>query len=183
MSFQIESFDRQQHSRTDFSCGQPALDAYLTTQISQDMKRGVATAFVLTQKALPTNALPTVTAPRPILGYYTLSAWVLDASLLDTAFAKKLPRYPQLPATLLGRLAVDRKAQGQRLGEVLLIDALARSFRTTQQIASLAVVTDAIDDRAANFYMKYGFQPFQQDAMKLYIPMDTIASLAKKFNL
>jgi GNAT superfamily N-acetyltransferase len=172
MSIQIEPFDRQKHDRANFSCGRPSLDRYIAEQLSQDVKKGVAAAFVLT---LDGNS--------SILGYYTLSASIVDIAALDSAIAKKLPRYPQLPATLLGRLAVDEKSKGQHFGEMLLVDALRRSYETTKQIASIAVVAEALDENAVSFYRRYGFQAFRDDAMKLYYPMQSIEALCKKLGL
>jgi predicted GNAT family N-acyltransferase len=172
MSIQIEPFDRQKHSRANFSCGRPSLDRYIAEQLSQDVKKGVAAAFVLT-----------LDGDSSILGYYTLSASIVDIAALDSAIAKKLPRYPQLPATLLGRLAVDEKSKGQHFGEMLLVDALRRSSEATKQIASVAVVAEALDENAVNFYRRYGFQPFRDDVMKLYYPMQSIEALCKKLGL
>jgi GNAT superfamily N-acetyltransferase len=172
MSTKIEPFDRQKHDRANFSCGSPSLDRYIAEQLSQDVKKGVAAAFVLTLDIDPR-----------ILGYYTLSASVIDITAFDSAIAKTLPRYPHLPATLLGRLAVDEKSKGQHFGEMLLVDALRRSSIATQQIASVAVVAEALDESAVNFYQRYGFQSFRDDAMKLYYPMASIAALCEKLGL
>jgi predicted GNAT family N-acyltransferase len=105
-----------------------------------------------------------------VLGYYTLSSYTVDVTVLDEAFAKKLPRYPVLPATLLGRLAVDHRQKGKRLGELLLVDALKKSLDAAMHVSSLAVVAEALDDQALSFYLKYGFQQFRQEPRKLYFP-------------
>jgi predicted GNAT family N-acyltransferase len=166
--FKIEPLDSRKHLRPEFSCGKESLDNYIRQQASQDLKRQVATVFVL------------INAPdTAVLGYYTLSAFTVDITQLDTAFAKKLPRYPRLPATLLDRLAIDQNQKGQRLGELLLIDALKRSLNASNQVASLAVIAEAIDKDAVNFYTKYGFQPFQENPMKLYLPMSSIEKLCQ----
>jgi predicted GNAT family N-acyltransferase len=172
MVFKIELLDSRKHLRPEFSCGKESLDNYIRQQASQDLKRQVATVFVLINE--PDTA---------VLGYYTLSAFTVDITQLDTAFAKKLPRYPRLPATLLGRLAVDQNQKGQRLGELLLIDALKRSLNVSKQVASLAVIAEAIDQNAVNFYTKYGFQPFQENPMKLYLPMSSIENLCQALGL
>lgn len=166
MAFVIESFRKSRHDRATFSSGQPGLDAYLQRQVSQDQKRNVAAVFILRDEA-----------SSQVLGYYTLSAYSIELSQVEEALAKRLPRYPLLPATLLGRLAVDGAAQGQGLGALLLMDALRRSLQTTEQIASIAVVAEAIDEGAARFYGKYGFVPFGQEPLKLYLPMQTVAKL------
>src|SRR5580658_10694615 len=103
---------RSDHNRADFSCGNTSLDRYLKEQAGQDLRRGCAAPFVLTQEHGDTT----------ILGYYTLSSYGVDVGEMPAEVAKKLPRYPLVPATLLGRLAVDRRFQGQGIGEFLLLD-------------------------------------------------------------
>lgn len=118
-----------------------------------------------------------------ILAYYTLSAYTVNTTVLDEAFAKRLPRYPILPATLLGRLAVDNRQQGKRLGELLLIDALKKSLDTATQVASLAIIAEALDEQALSFYLKYGFQQFRQEPMNLYLPMKSVEKLCQDFGI
>src|SRR5713226_122017 len=94
---------RNDHNRAGFSCGNASLDRYLKEQAGQDFRRGCATSFVLAAKRGDTS----------ILGYYTLSSYGIDVGELPVEAAKKLPRYPLIPATMLGRLGVDRRYQGQ----------------------------------------------------------------------
>jgi len=115
-----------------------------------------------------------------VLGYYTLSAYTVSISELKTDVAKRLPRYPQLPATLIGRLAVDRRHQGKKFGELLLVDALKNSYLVSSQVASLAVITKAFDATAAAFYQRYGFQAFTTEPLKLYLPMQTVEQLCRE---
>lgn len=68
-----------------------------------------------------------------MLGYHTLSASVLTLADLSDDQARKLPRYPHLPVSQLGTLAVDRFAKGQDLREHLLLDALNRSAPSSRQ--------------------------------------------------
>lgn len=161
----VEPLGRQ-HDRTAFSCGAEALDRYLKQQARQDADKRVAAPFVA------------VRAPDTrVLGYYTLSASVLTLANLPDELARKLPRYPQLPVTLMGRLAVDRSAKGQGLGEHLLLDALHRSLVHADQIAAMAVVVDAKDESAASFYRHFGFLPLQVQPCRLFVPMRLIAQL------
>ena len=164
-SITVEPLGRQ-HDRTAFHCGAEALDRYLKQQARQDADKRVAVAFV---------------AARPpdtrVLGYYTLSASALTLADLPDELARKLPRYPQLPVTLLGRLAVDQSTKGQGLGEHLLLDALRRSLAHADQIAAMAVVVDAKDESAAAFYRHYGFIPMQTQPSRLFVPMRSIAQL------
>src|ERR1700683_3690587 len=106
------------HDRVSFSCGNAALDRYFKEQANQDLRRGCATPFVL----IPSPGASVV------LGYYTLSSFGIDVGELPTEVTRKLPRYPLIPATLLGRLAVDDRHHGKGLGEFLLMDALHRSM-------------------------------------------------------
>ncbi|MEM9216871.1 MAG: GNAT family N-acetyltransferase [Cyanobacteria bacterium P01_F01_bin.150] len=166
MVLKIELLNSRIHIRSTFCCGEDSLDTYIRQRASQDLKKRVSTVFVL------------IDEPKmDVLGYYILSSYTVDISALEAPFAKRLPRYPALPATLLGRLAVDNNQQGKRFGELLLIDALKRSFETTAQIASVAVIVEALNESALSFYMKYGFRPLNQEPMKLYVPMKSVGAL------
>jgi len=109
-----------------------------------------------------------------IAGYYTLSSYQIEVGELPEDAKRRFPRYPFAPATLLGRLAVDCHHQGKGLGKILLMDALHRSLRHSEEVASLAVVVDAIDDAARDFYERYGFITLPDHRYKLFLPMDTI---------
>ena len=161
----VEPLGRQ-HDRTAFYCGADALDRYLKQQARQDADKRVAAPFVAVN---PPNTR--------VLGYYTLSASVVTLTDLPDELTRKLPRYPQLPVTLLGRLAVDQSARGQRLGEHLLLDALHRSLTHADEIAAMAVVVDAKDENAAAFYRHYEFSPLQAQPRRLYVPMRVVAQL------
>lgn len=155
----------KKHEREGFSCGSEPLDRYLKHHASQDAKRQVAAPFVL------------VTADNKVIGYYTLSAFSVTLPELPQAQIRKLPNYPVVPATLLGRLAVDQNHRGLGLGDHLLMDALYRSHRATSQIASYAVVVDAKDNAALDFYKKYDFIQFFNHPNRLFLPMNVIGKL------
>jgi GNAT superfamily N-acetyltransferase len=150
------------HDRISFSCGIPELDDYLRRQASQDAKRKVAAPFVMVNKA------------RRVLGYYTLSAYGGRVAELPPDVARKLPKYPLIPATLLGRLAVSREHHGQKLGKLLLMDALHRSWKNSAQVASVGVVAEAIDEVARKFYLHHEFVPLLEHPRKLFIAIGTI---------
>ena len=156
----------KRHDRAAFSCGKPALDRYLKIHAAQDARRNVAAPFVL----VPAGG-------NPVIGFYTLSAFGIELAGLPDEIATRLPRYPIVPATLLGRLAVDENHRGQGLGEFLLMDALSRSLAQAGQIASSAVVVDAMDDDARRFYLHFEFIPFADRADRLFLPMNAIARL------
>ena len=153
------------HDRSTFSSGVPDLDQYLHTQANQDAKRSVAAPFVL------------VEYDTAVIGYYTLSAYGIRLTDLPAKIIKKLPKYPVLPATLLGRLAIARERQGQKLGQLLLMDALRRSLTNTREIGSVGVIVDALDESAETFYVHHQFAPLPGHARKLFLPMATIEKL------
>lgn len=163
--YRIEPLDKN-HDRASFSCGSAVLDRYLQQQARQDAEKRVAAPFVLTQPP-----------GLRVIGYYTLSASVVSTDELPASLAKKLPRYPHLPVTLLGRLAVDEGSKGQGTGQLLLMDALRRSLHAAAGIAAMAVLVDAKDDAAEAFYRHFSFLPLQDQPRRLFLPMKTIAGL------
>ena len=148
--------------KTSFASGILELDDYLRLQASQDAKRKIAAPFVM------------VDYERRILGYYTLSAYGIRGSELPEDLARKLPKYPLIPATLLGRLAVSREHQGKKLGRLLLMDALFRSWKNTAEVASVGVVAEAMNEAARKFYLHHEFVPLADHPRKLFIAMGTI---------
>ncbi len=167
MAYRFEPLAKQ-HDRAGFRCGSAPLNAYLQQIARKDAERHVAAAFVMVDDA----------APAAIVGYYTLSAFVVAVTELPEAMQKKLPRYPRLPATLLGRLARDERFPGT--GSLLLMDALTRAHQKSAEIASLAVVADAKDEVALTFYRKFGFARLGSDPNRVFLPMGTIAELIGK---
>jgi GNAT superfamily N-acetyltransferase len=148
------------HDRQAFSCGAEPLDRYLQTQASQDIRRHIANCFVAWRGD-----------SNVIAGYYTLSAASIPLSDLAEAQARKLPRYPVLPAALIGRLAIDRRYQGQGLGAALLFDAIARAIRA--DAAVFALLVDAKDEAAARFYRHHGFAAFAASPARMFLPVAT----------
>lgn len=153
------------HDRQSFSCGVESLDRHLHAQAGQAQRRHIAVCFVL----------PDVGRSR-IAGYYTLSAFSVVAEALPETLQKKLPKYGQIPCTLLGRLAVDREYRAAGLGKHLLVDALRRALIHSSEVASWAVVVDA-KDAAESFYSKYGFISLPRAPRRLFLPMLTVAGL------
>lgn len=151
------------HDRSTFACGSQPLDRYLHEQASQDERRSVAACYVAADEH------------SKIAGYYTLAASSVDLTALPAGLRKKLPRYPTVPAVLMGRLAVSKDHQGIGLGAALLADAIDRWMR--MDVAAYALLVDAKDDVAAAFYAKHGFLAFEDSPRRLFLPVATAKTL------
>jgi predicted GNAT family N-acyltransferase len=165
--FTIQPFDKSKHDRTAFSCEHEALNRYIKRQANQDIKKHVAAVFVLTPDG------------KTIAGYYTLSQYAVDSTSIPEEIMRALglPKYKELPATMLGRLARSLAFKGQRIGELLLTAALKQALDHNRQIASMAVVVDAKDDPARAFYKRYGFLELPDHPNRLFLPMKTIGQM------
>ena len=156
MEISIEPLGKQ-HDRTTFSCGQPALDDWFRHRASQDEKRNVARVFVA------------VTPDLGVIGFYSLSSLSLSLESLPEEVAHRLPRYDAIPAALIGRLARDERVRGKCVGELLLADAIQRILGAGRSVAVFAIVVDAKDDRAVDFYQAFGFRVFPLQPRRLFL--------------
>jgi predicted GNAT family N-acyltransferase len=148
------------HDRAHFACGVESLDRYLKTQAGQDVRRKANAVFVLSSES----------ERERVLGYYTLCAMAISQGEVPEAARKHIPRYPLVSCTLIGRLAIANDQQGQRLGSILLADALLRAFESAGSVGSSMVVVDALDEAAAGFYAAHGFVQLP-DSLRLTMPM------------
>jgi ribosomal protein S18 acetylase RimI-like enzyme len=164
--FRIEAL-APQHERSVFDCGVEPLNRYFHQQVSQDIRRRVTACFVAVAEG-----------SGEIAGYYTLASASVALAELPEDVAKKLPRYPAVPAVRMGRLAIARAFAGQGLGATLLADALTRSLRA--EIPAFALIVDAKDEQAAGFYRRHGFLALQSDPLTLFLPLATAAGLASR---
>ncbi|WP_434525300.1 GNAT family N-acetyltransferase [Photorhabdus asymbiotica] len=155
----------ERHDRNSFYSGLEPLDRYFQKQVDQDVKRRVAACFVALYD-------------HQVAGYYTLAAASIQLTDLPTAIIRKMPRYPTVPAVRMGRLAVDHTFRNQGLGGALLADALERTIRS--EIASYALLVDAKDDNAAQFYQYHGFIALPDSPFTLFLPLMTVNKKRKK---
>lgn len=160
----VEPLDPSKHRREEFDCGVEALNEFLRTRARKEMEASASACFVAVPKADPSR----------IAGFYTLSASIVQRTELPEKLIRKLPRYRELPATLLGRLARSLVFKGERLGDLLISSALCRAVEAAKQIASWAIVTDPKDDRARVFYGEFGFRNL--NAGRMFLPMTEAAS-------
>jgi GNAT superfamily N-acetyltransferase len=148
------------HDRSAFTCGAAALDRYFLEHVTQDVRRRVGNCFVAIE-----------TATGAIAGFYTLAATSLLLASIPDDQARRLPRYPSVPAALLARLAVATSFQGKKRGAVLLADAIERVARG--DLGAFALVVDAKDAHARRFYEHHGFVVVKDAPKRLILPMAT----------
>ncbi len=148
------------HDRAGFCCGEAALDRYLQTQVTQDIRRRITNCFVVVD-----------VASRRVAAFYTLSAASIPFVDLPQEETKRLPRYPTLPAVRIGRVAADQRYQRRGLGELMLMNALHRTVQDAA--AAFALLVDAKNDQAVAFYRRYGFRPVLDRPRTLFLPLAT----------
>lgn len=159
MPFRIEALSAG-HQRKTFDCGDAELNIYLQQYARQNIKHRINKVFVLTETSNPST----------ILGYYTLSAGSIRANELPLLHQRRLPNYP-VPIALLGRLAVDKNHQGKRLGTIMLADAIQRVEQASEVMAVYALVVDALNQSASEFYQQFGFINLPSQPLKLFLPL------------
>jgi GNAT superfamily N-acetyltransferase len=159
-TYAIEALTKK-HDRSGFDCGTPELNDYLQKQAGQDARRNAASVLVAVHKET-----------RKIGGYFTLSMAAAPLEKLTDAVKKKLPRYGNVPAIRLGRLAVAKEEQGKGLGRFLLTEAMIRCLRN--EIAWAVFLVDAKDETARRYYQRFGFFSFQENPNTLYMPRPVI---------
>lgn len=155
-------------AKSGFSCGKHPLDDYLARHAIANDRVGVGRAYVMRRSDGDAVGLPAV------LGFYTLSMANAEASEIARALRAKLPKYP-MPVALIGRLAVDTRAQGKRLGEKLLLDAMRRVVDAAGIVGCTGIVVDAKDEGAEGFYGKYDFVTVSAAAWphRMFLPIAT----------
>ena len=157
------------HDREAFRCGESALDLYLQRQARQDIARDLARVYVLTNDGNTVN------------GFYSLSATSIDPASLPLQISRKLPHLP-IPASLLGRMAIDTRLQGRSLGNLILMSALRKALDGSRVIGSWAAVVDA-KQSARPFYLKYDFQPLPDHPTRLFLTMGHFARLVSGISI
>lgn len=160
MNYIIEALNKQ-HIRDEFDSEESSLNDFLKLYARQNDSKGLGKTFV-------------AVAPeeQKVLGYYTISSGSLEFDNLP----ENLPRYP-IPVIHLGRLAVDKTAQGQGLGSFLLLDVFRRSLKLADALGIYAVEVRALSEQARNFYLKFGFNQLIDDRFHLYLTIKMIRKL------
>ena len=156
--------DRPPSRSPGFECGAPELDDYLRRYARQNHEFGAAKTFV----AVPLDD------PRRVLGYYAISPGALEFARVPAEITRRLGRY-EVPVYRLGRLAVSLSVQGRGLGAELLLSAGARALAVASEVGGVALAIDAKDERTAVWYERFGAMRLLDDALKLVLPLATIA--------
>ena len=155
------------HDRSTFASGNERIDTYFKQTVSQDVKRNYAVCYVLVERE-----------SARLAGFYTLSSHGIALSDLATEWAKKRPRYPSVPAALIGWLGRDLSFRGQSVGSMLIYVAIARLAASSAGVH--AVCADAIDADAAAFYKAHQFEAFLSRPQRFYLPMKTALALVNE---
>lgn len=161
--FAIEALSKA-HQRKVFSCGNERIDRYFQETVTQDIKRRYATCFVA--RDIETDR---------VAGFYTLSSSNVPLTAVPEPLASRLPRYPTVPAVLIGWLGRDQFYAGLGLGEALLFDAIKTVVEAP--IGAHAIFADAIDEKAAAFYAAFGFLALTDRPNTFYLPVATAQGL------
>lgn len=165
LKIKIELFSSENHKVENFSCGYESLDKYIKSYAEINANRGLGRTFVAVEEN-----------NKEIKGYYTLTATEIVKEKLPKKQTRGLPNYP-IAAILLARLAIDKTAQGKKLGEYLLFNAFSRVLSASYDFGIRIIIVDAIDEQAKNFYLKYGFTAFDDNPLKLFLPLKTVEPL------
>jgi GNAT superfamily N-acetyltransferase len=163
MNLSFEKISRDVN-RKNFDCGVDSLNEYLKKYAWQNFKKNVGVTILAFEEDKRDK----------ILGYYTVSMAQVDFEHLPPEVSKGLPRYP-VAAMRIGRLAVDRSAQAKGVGSALLRDALRRAVTLSIEVGTCAVLVDAINEQAKDFYEYYGFMALNDLPSALVLPVVTIA--------
>ena len=159
----------KEHERAAFDCGDADLDLYLQRYARQNHESGGAKCFV---------AAP-VDAPARVLGFTTLSPASIEYARTPALAKKGLARY-DVPVFRLGRLAVDRTVQGRGLGGTLLLRAGERCIRVAADVGGVALLIDAKNDRAAQWYAGYGALALLDAPLSLVLPLAVVADALRR---
>lgn len=141
---------------TDFDSGEESLDRYLADRALTNHLADLGRCYVCID-----------TDTEKVLGYYTLSAVAVEHADLPGKVRRNAPN--PVPAVLMGRLAIDTKAQGSGLGRFLARDAILSTLAAADRIGVRIMFVHALHEHAATFYEKLGFRRSPTDPLHLYL--------------
>lgn len=155
MSLRVEPLAKH-HDRKTFRCGRPELDEWLRSMAWQVQQRShSARTYVLTEDGVI------------IVGFSSLASHAVAAESTPSELLSGQSRHQPVPAVLLARLAIALEHQGRRLGERLLAAAVRRTLQAGEHIGLVLIAVDALDEKAASFYERYGFVRLSAGSLRL----------------
>ncbi len=150
------------HDLSDFSCGKPSLDRWLKTRALSNQEKGF-TAVLVVHEA------------NRVIGYYGLAPTAVIPSILPRSIRTGQPPDP-VPCLLLGQLATDQNWVGKGIGTGLVKHALQRCVTAAGLIGGRALIVNAVDTEAADFWRRRGFIPSKDDPLVLFRSIADIAA-------
>ena len=148
------------HLLNEFECGQASLDEWLKRRALANQLSGASRTFVAAGQ------------DGRVYGYYAMAAGAVSHQQATSGVRRNMP--DPVPVMVLARLAVDRRAQGIKLGAALLQDAVNRAVAVSHKVGIRALLVHALDDRAKQFYQHYGFQESPQHPMTLMLRLSAV---------
>jgi ribosomal protein S18 acetylase RimI-like enzyme len=152
------------HDRDGFDCGSEPLNLFLKQTARQHAERGISRTFVLVDEG--------ASAPKPIIGFFSLNLCQIKSELLSADEARKLPR--DVSGIRLGRLAVATKYQRQGIGKTLLVAAMGKFIEIFNTAGGIGLFLDAKDQEAKRYYEQFGFVALPSNELELFLPVKTI---------
>lgn len=150
------------HRLDDFACGEAVLDEWLKRRAMANQLSGASRSFVVPDRE------------QRIYGYYAMAAGAVAHQMATSSVRRNMP--DAVPVMVLARLAVDRRAQGIKLGASLLQDAVKRAVIVAQNAGVRALLVHALHDQAREFYAHYGFQVSPAHPMTLMLRLSSIVA-------
>lgn len=170
----IEPLDPERHDRASFSCGVPQVDNFFKKTANKLARADNLRVFVM------------VGADGDVIGFYALNAHAIDYRALPSKYARTRPAHGSIPAAFLSMIGVDRRHAGHGYGGDLLVDALLRIVRASEELGLAVVILDVLDDgepdlvaRRLKLYQRYGFQPLPSNPLRLFLPPATVRQLLR----
>ena len=155
------------HELEDFNSGEAVLDDWLRRRALANMADAASRTYVV----CPTGS-------HSVIGFYALSMGQILNQEATGAMRRNMPR--QIPAVILGRLAIDRNWQGQGIGAALLRDAVERSVRAAGEVAARLLVVHAISPAAEAYYRHFGFTRLPVETPTLALDLVKLARAAER---
>ena len=146
------------HDCSSFDSGESVLDDWLRLRALDNLKNAASRSYVV----CPDGS-------KKVIGFYAISMGQILGHDVSGSMRRNMP--PQIPSVILGRLAIDRAWQGQRLGAALLADAVRRCIKASSEVAARLIVVHAISPASEAFYLHYGFTRLPTDTPTLALDL------------